>query len=95
MTYCLSRFTDKRFRRNAMQFETISGARTFVNSSGLVDWKWNGRASADGFAEYLFRNSDSVGPDSVPTDEDYTEILREYLISVGENPSDYGVSSTT
>lgn len=68
-----------------MNINSITDARTFVNNSGVSDWEFGGTASADRFAEWLYRNRDDVSR------EDYDADLREYLISENENPQDYGL----
>lgn len=39
-----------------MKMATVEDARTLVVNSGVFEWKWGGNASAEGFAEYLFRH---------------------------------------
>lgn len=68
-----------------MNIDSISDAKTFVENSGIVNWKFNGGASAEGFAVWIRANRSEIDT------EDYAPELSEYLISVGENPSDYDV----
>lgn len=69
-----------------MQFTTINDARTFVENSGVYEWVWSGTASAEGFARYLWENVDTVDVN------DYDYHIAKYLLSVDEDPSDYGVT---
>ena len=62
---------------------SITDAEIFVANSGVSEWEFGGNASAEGFAEWLFLNSRSVNP------SDYNAEIMEYLLSVGEEPSDY------
>lgn len=62
---------------------SVTDARVFVENSGVAEWTFGGNATAEGFAEWLFRNRRSVNPDG------YNAELIEYLISVGQDPSDY------
>lgn len=70
---------------NIMQIATTADAMCFVENSGVTDWEWGGQASAEGFADWLYRNRDAADRD------DYEAELVAYLISVGENPADYGL----
>ena len=62
---------------------SITDAEIFVANSGVAEWEWGGNASAEGFAEWIFRNRSAVNPNA------YDGEIIEYLLSVGENPSDY------
>jgi len=62
---------------------SITDAEIFVANSGVSEWEFGGNASAEGFAEWLFMNRRSVNPNA------YDGEIIEYLLSVGENPSDY------
>ena len=66
-----------------IKFTTRADAQTFVQNAGITDWAWSGNASADGFADWIYRNRDAADTDSFAAE------LREYLESVGENPGDY------
>ena len=66
-----------------IKFTTRADAQTFVQNAGITDWAWSGNASADGFADWIYRNRDAADKD------DFDAELREYLESVGENPGDY------
>jgi hypothetical protein len=68
-----------------IKIESRIDAQTFVYNSGVAEWEWGGNASAEGFALWLRANRDSVDRD------DYDNELREYLISVGEDPADYSL----
>lgn len=68
---------------STMTITTTTDAETFVNNSGVADWDWGELASAEGFAEWLFRNRSEVDT------RNYHGELREYLVSVGEDPADY------
>lgn len=70
---------------STMQISSITDAVRFVDNSGVVDWKWTGRASADGFAQWIRANRSEMDRD------DYRAELREYLMSVGGNPADYSL----
>ena len=65
---------------------TVTDALDFVANSGVAEWEFGGRASAEGFAKWLFDNRSEVNP------YDYGAELRQYLLSVGEDPSDYGLA---
>lgn len=69
------------------KFTTSRDAGTAVCNSGVSGWGWGGNASAEGFADWLWRNRDEIDNDS----DDFLEALREYLVSVGENPADYSL----
>ena len=62
---------------------SITDAQVFVENSGVSEWEFGGNASAEGFAEWIFRNRLSVDSN------EYHAEISEYLIGVGENPSDY------
>ena len=62
---------------------SITDAQVFVENSGVSEWEFGGNASAEGFAEWIFRNRSSVDPN------EYHAEISEYLLSVGEEPSDY------
>ena len=62
---------------------SITDAEIFVANSGVSEWEFGGNASAEGFAEWVFRNRSAVDSN------EYHAEISEYLISVGENPSDY------
>jgi hypothetical protein len=64
---------------------TIDDAKTFVSNSGVADWEWGGNASADGFAEWIYRNCSEIDTD------DYDTELGDYLWSVGEDVSGYNL----
>ena len=66
-----------------IKFTSRRDADTFVQNAGITDWSWSGNASADGFADWIYRNRDAADTDSFAAE------LREYLESVGENPGDY------
>lgn len=65
---------------------SISDAKTFVENSGVTNWKFTGRASAEGFAVWIRANRSEIDT------ENYAPELYEYLSSVGENPADYDVN---
>lgn len=68
------------------EIRTDRDARNWVSMmTGTADWQWGGRASADGFAEWVFRHYTAIG-------DDYVAPLAAYLKSVGENPDDYGLT---
>ena len=66
-----------------IKFTSRRDADTFVQNAGITDWAWSGNASADGFADWIYRNRDAADTDEFDAE------LREYLESVGENPGDY------
>ena len=68
-------------------FTTRRDAHTAVHNSGVADWEWGGNASAEGFADWLWRNRDGIDTGS----DEFDAALREYLVSVGENPDDYSL----
>lgn len=74
---------DTELDKQIVMFTTIDDAHGFVQNSGVLDWRWAGKASADGFAGYLWRHYNQIDADA------YDAELRAYLESVGENPSDY------
>jgi hypothetical protein len=65
------------------EINTIQDAETFTQNSGVYDWSWGGKASAEGFVEWVYRNCSEI--DS----EDYDSELEKYLVSCGENPAQY------
>lgn len=68
-----------------MKIDSITDAKTFVSNSGVADWEWGDKASAEGFAQYVRDNCDYIDR------YDYNDTLRAYLISEGEDPSLYGI----
>lgn len=64
---------------------STADAKTFVENSGILDWKFTGNASAEGFAVWIRANRSEIDTKNYDTE------LTEYLISVGENPTDYGL----
>lgn len=70
-----------------MKLTTITDAQNFVANSGVNDWEWGGTASADRFAEFLFRTHDEISNDESP--QQLQAALAAYLRSEGENPADY------
>ncbi len=66
-----------------IKINTSHDAETFVANSGVIDWEWSGKASANGFAEWVYLNCRKIDRNNYDTE------LRAYLTSVGENPSDY------
>ncbi len=66
-----------------MEINSMIDAETFVEDSGVYEWEWSGRASLNGFAEWVHLNCDHID------DDNYHGELIEYLKSVGENPADY------
>ena len=67
-----------------MQFVTRQDAHTAVFNSGVYDWEWEGGLSAHGFADWLWENKSGW-------DTKDQEPIREYIISNGGNPEDYGI----
>lgn len=65
--------------------ETYEDAETYVSNSGVIDWEFGGGASLEGLTEWLFHNYE------VFLEEHFDEIIAEYLIYVGEDPSEYGL----
>ena len=68
-----------------VEFKTIEDALNFVNNSAVAGWPWGGGASGEGFARYLLENHANLNS------EDYSEELKAYLKSVGEDPLEYGL----
>ena len=56
---------------------SITDARVFVENSGVAEWTFGGNASAEGFAEWIFRNLSAINPNA------YHAEISEYLLSVG------------
>ncbi|MDH4319443.1 MAG: hypothetical protein OEV64_13715 [Desulfobulbaceae bacterium] len=69
-----------------MKINSIDDAAIFIKKAGMDNWKWTGKASAEGFADWVHRNCGEI--DKVVFDEE----LAKYLISVGENPTGYGLA---
>lgn len=69
-----------------MNINTLEDAQTFVNNSGVADWAWGGNASSEGFAEFVYKNFNYIDRTY------YEDELVDYLVSVGENPSDYDLT---
>ncbi len=65
--------------------DSIEDAKTFVYNLGVTDWEWEGRASLNGFITYVYKNYNIIDED------ENNEILRNYLISVGEAPEYYSI----
>lgn len=73
---------------NIMKIESIQDAITFVHNSGFfLDWEWGGNTSADGFAHWIRAHYDEIDGDN------YHDELRAYLLSEGEDPSEYSFDS--
>ena len=47
-----------------IKFTTRRDANTFVQNAGITDWAWSGNASADGFADWIYRNRDAADTDN-------------------------------
>lgn len=83
------------------QFTTRTDAHTFVSNSGVIDWVWGDRASAYGFAEWLWANDRDSDPDSPvhglhADDHDEREAsmnacLRGYLTECGADLVAFGL----
>lgn len=75
------------------EFTTSADARAYVANCGIENWQWSGSASAEGFADWLYRHRDGIrdtDDGGNPTGE-FSTAMREYLESVGEAPAQYGV----
>lgn len=68
-----------------MTLDTITDAQTYVANSGIADWEFGGFASTGDFAEWLYWNFTSF------EEEIFDDLVAEYLISVGEDPDEYGL----
>lgn len=73
-------------------FTTAADARTFVLNSGILDWGWGSAASWEAFAAWLWQHHSD---EDLPRDHKawWNECLRRYLVSVGEDPADYSLST--
>ena len=72
-------------------FTTLSDARAQLN--GTENWTWCGGSSHDGFIKFAYANQDQFRV-TLPSDDigfNGDAALRAYLISVGEQPSDYSL----
>ena len=82
-------------------FTTRTNATTFVQNSGVIDWEWGDKASADGFADWLWsndRDSDPASPVHKLGDDDYdtqesamNDCLRAYLAECGADVEAFGL----
>lgn len=68
-----------------VEIKSLDDAKNFISNSAVGSWPWGGKASADGFAEYLLANHSQVN------NEDFSTELKGYLTSVGEDPGEYGL----
>ncbi|MDH3347558.1 MAG: hypothetical protein OEM02_05580 [Desulfobulbaceae bacterium] len=68
-----------------MTISSLDDAMDFINNSAIANWPWSGNASSQGFGEYLLTNHQQVDK------EDFTVELKGYLLSMGEDPTMYGL----
>ena len=75
-------------------FTSLSDAKARLD--GTVDWEWGGNASHNAFVEYAYHNQAVFEAprivDGADRCFDTDAALFAYLLSVGENPSDYSLS---
>ena len=64
---------------------SLDDAMDFINNSAVANWPWSGEASNQGFGEYLLANHQQINK------EDFTMEIKGYLLSVGEDPTSYGL----
>jgi hypothetical protein len=69
----------------------ISHADARIAFSGVLDWQWGSASSFDGLCTYVCKRA-TLGHDW-NTDAGRDALIGEYLVSVGEDPADYGVTS--
>lgn len=67
-------------------FQSICDALTFVQNSFSPDYDWGEQASPEGFAEFLYWNTDQSFDF-----QDYGSDLSAYLKQAGQDPSDHGI----
>jgi hypothetical protein len=80
--------------RTRDKFATLADAEQALN--GTEDWDWGPVASWKGWTEYAYRYAVESG-EVDPVDEhsphewtwDHDACLREYLVSIGEDPTDW------
>ncbi len=61
--------------------------RSHIENSNYLDWKWGGGASVDGLIDFLKTN---VVIGDVMTRQTFDDSTVDYLLSVGQDPLDYG-----
>lgn len=63
------------------RFQTLADIEASLN--GYDGWEFGGRASFEGLVLFAYQNYENFDNDSA--------LMREYLLSVDENPRSYGV----
>lgn len=72
------------------RFSTRADARTAL--TGTDGWEWGGESSWEGWASYAYRHAVETRDDTGDWQWDHDACLRAYLVSVGEEPSEYGLT---
>lgn len=88
-----------------MKIQTYNDAETFINKSGVVDWEFEGDANLEDLTEFVYSGrGDEIDADLVrfvrdmwdnetdqKDDDQFNNLLCDYLESVGEHISDYSL----
>jgi hypothetical protein len=66
-----------------MIFDSIRDVILFFD--GIYDWKWQSPASFEGLCKFAWENFSRVA------ERDRNKIIRLYIISLEQDPKDYGL----